>query len=317
MTTSTVGSDRGASPPGPPVAPEVSGFLDMLAAERNAAANTRAAYARDLTDFAAWCAAQEVSLVAATADQLRAYLASLSATAKPRTVARRLSALRQFFKYLASEDRRADDPSADLDAPRRGRPLPKVLSEAEMAALCDAVGRLDGASGARLRALVELLYATGLRVSELVGLPLGALGRDGESLRVRGKGGRERVIPIAAPARAAVAAWLCHRGGGDGVEAPLFPSATAAQGHLTRQRVGQLLKALALDAGLDPGAVSPHVLRHAFATHLVDHGADLPSVQKLLGHADISTTQVYTHVAVERLARVVRAHHPLSDTKRK
>jgi len=298
--------------------PSVDAFLDMLVAERGVARNTRQAYAADLADLATFLAPRGAVPESATTDQLRAYFASSSAAA-PRTVGRRLSAFRQFFRFLLSEGRRRDDPSAALDSPRLGRPLPKLLSEAEATALLAA--DLEGASPAeslRLAALIELLYGSGLRVSELVGLPIAAIGRDAVVLSVRGKGGKDRLVPVSEPARNALAGYLSVRpsfapGGRDSPW--LFPSSTSASGHLTRQRFAQLLKERAISAGIDPAKVSPHVLRHAFATHLIDHGADLRAVQKMLGHADIATTEIYTHVARERLQRVVRAHHPLAGRK--
>lgn len=311
--------------------PAVDGFLDMLVAERGASANTRDAYRRDLIDAARFLAgagtgaAAEsgtggIALDQAGADDLRRYLDHLGrdgTQAAVRTVARRLSALRQYYRFLVSEGLRDIDPAAVLDGPRLGRPLPKILSEAEVARLLDAAARLPGAEGLRLTALLELLYATGLRVSELVGLPLAAFIRDGRALVVRGKGGKERLVPLSEPARDALAAYLPHRAGFQvrGREARqaglLFPSRSSG-GALTRQRFGQILKDLALAADIDPARVSPHVLRHAFATHLLDHGADLRAVQKMLGHADIATTQIYTHVAGERLRQTVERHHPLA-----
>jgi integrase/recombinase XerD len=284
----------------------------MLAAERGAAPPTLAAYQSDLGDLAAFLAGSGGALEDADAPALHAYLAALTTRRlAPPTLARRLSAMRQFFRFLVSDGTRADDPSAGLEAPRRGRPLPKILGEAEVARLIAAAAR-PGAEGVRLRCLVEVLYATGLRVSELVGLPLAAAQRDPRFLLVRGKGGKERVVPLSAPARQALAAWLeCRRLPNGKASRWLFPSRGAA-GHLTRQRCGQLLKKLALAAGLDPALLSPHVLRHAFASHLLDHGADLRSVQQLLGHADIATTEIYTHVQSERLRRLVESAHPLA-----
>ncbi|MGQ9365611.1 site-specific tyrosine recombinase XerD [Azospirillum sp. ST 5-10] len=302
--------------------PHVDAFLDMLLAERGAAANTREAYDRDLADVALWLAQRGTPLEDASSEDLRAYLDHLvrsGAAPAPRTVARRLSALRQFFRFLVSEGRRSDDPSSVLDSPRQGRPLPKILSEAEVLALIDAAHRRGGPEGMRLVALLEILYATGLRVSELVGLPLSALLRDGRGLIVRGKGGKERMVPLSDPARAAIAAYLPLRpaflvAGREGRQAGfLFPSRSSAGGHLTRQRFAQILKDLTVEAGIDPDKVSPHVLRHAFATHLLDRGADLRSVQKMLGHADIATTQIYTHVVSDRLRRVVVENHPLAQ----
>jgi len=306
--------------------PHVENFLEMLVAERGAAVNTVDAYARDLKDFAGFLAPRGRAAHEAGIADLRAYLGQLNdAGMAPRTAARRLSTLRQFHRFLFGEGLRADDPTAGLDSPRQGRSLPKVLSEAEVEALLAAAYARPGAAGARLVALLELLYATGLRVSELVELPASAAARDPQVLIVRGKGGKERMIPLSEPARDALKA---HRtaaidkpgrgasaeGGAAGAARArkwLFPSRGAA-GHLTRQRVAQLLKELAVTAGIDPVKVSPHVLRHAFASHLVDHGADLRAVQKMLGHADISTTQIYTHVLDARLKALVRDHHPLS-----
>jgi integrase/recombinase XerD len=294
----------------------------MLAAERNAAANTSEAYRRDLEDFAAFLARRGGGLATAGAAEIRAYLARMArAGLAPRTAARRLSALRQFYRFLLAEGRRGDDPTAIVDGPRQGRPLPKLIGEDEVGRLI-AAAAAGGDGGLRLTALLELLYGAGLRVSELVALPLAAVLRDSRVLVVRGKGGKERMIPLGEPARAAVAAWLPARQrllpkdrSGRPVPSPwLFPS-RGASGHLTRQSFGQLLKALAPAAGIDPERISPHVLRHAFASHLLEHGADLRSVQTLLGHADIATTQIYTHVGGERLQRLVGTHHPLARAR--
>jgi len=295
----------------------IEAFLEMLAAERGAAPNTLVAYRSDLADFAGFLGAAEPSEQASTAD-VRRYLAHLAATRMtPRTAARRLSALRQFHRFLVLEGVRADDPTAGLDAPRLGRPLPKILAEDEARSLLEAAAKWPGAHGTRLVAMVELLYGAGLRVSELVGLKLAAARRDPRFLVVRGKGAKERLVPLGEPARAALAAYVAVR---DRFAVPgkasawLFPS-RGIEGHLTRRRCGQLMKELALGAGLDPARLSPHVLRHAFASHLIDHGADLRSVQDMLGHADIATTQIYTHVQGERLQRLVAAHHPLARRK--
>ncbi len=290
----------------------------MLIAERGAAANTIEAYRRDLADFAAFLAPRGVDMASADSEDLRAYFERLArAGMSSRTAARRLSALRQFYRFLYGEGLRPDDPSITLDGPRRGRSLPKYLSEEQVEALLAAARARPGAEGARLTALLELLYATGLRVSELVSLTRGAFARDGRVLSIRGKGDKERLVPLSAPARAALRAYLPHRAAalGEGRTSPwLFPS-HGRQGHLTRHRLGQLLKELAVAAGIPPAGVSPHVLRHAFATHLLAHGADLRSVQRLLGHADISTTQIYTHVLEERLQRLVQKHHPLAKRR--
>lgn len=292
----------------------------MLAAERGAAKLTLAAYRNDLIDAAGFLAdgGGRAALEAATTDDLRRYLAALTkAKMTPRTVARRLSALRQFYRFLVLERVRSDDPTVALDAPHLGRPLPKLLSEDEAAALLAATQRRTGPEGKRLLCLVELLYGAGLRVTELVGMPLAAAGHNTRFLVVRGKGDKERMVPLGEPARRALAAYLDIRRHflvPGQISRWLFPS-RSAQGYLTRRRCGQLLKELAVEAGLDSARLSPHVLRHAFASHLVDHGADLRSVQEMLGHADIATTQIYTHVQSGRLQRLVAAHHPLAHKK--
>ncbi len=298
----------------------VEAFLEMLAAERGASVNTIEAYQRDLIQCARFLAARDVVFGGARSEDLRSYLAALGETRlSPRTVARRLSALRQFYRFLFSEGLRADDPTAGLEAPRQGRSLPKVLSEGEVDAMLKAAHARSGPDGARLVAILELFYATGLRVSELVGLPVSAAARDPQVLIVRGKGERERLVPLNDAARQALAAYRVERGRflpGGRDSRWLFPS-RGKDGHLTRHRVAQMLKGLAGEAGIDPGRVSPHVLRHAFASHLLNRGADLRSVQKMLGHADISTTQIYTHVLDERLKALVRERHPLSRPERK
>ncbi|MFA5041418.1 MAG: tyrosine recombinase [Bdellovibrionales bacterium] len=293
----------------------LSSFLDMMLAERNAAANTRAAYARDLGDAAAFLARKKIDLVNANEDDLRAYLRGQSKNA-PRTQARRLSALRQFFRFLCSENFRKEDPTRLIDAPKQGRSLPKYLSEREVANLLKTVSNYPGDEGLRLRVMCELLYAAGLRVTELVTLPTSAIQFDRCVVLVRGKGGKERVVPLGDPALNAVQAWLPVRKKmlGEKRTSPyLFPSLMRGKtAPMTRQRLFQLMKELALAARLDPKRLSPHVMRHAFATHLIEHGADLRSVQSMLGHADIATTQIYTHMAGDRLARTVVDHHPLS-----
>ena len=292
----------------------VERFLEMQAGERGGAANTLDAYRRDLADLAARI---EVSLTAARPEDLRAYLADLyRRQLAPRTAARRLSTMRQFYRFLFSEGVRGDDPTDPLDSPRQGRPLPKILSEAEVDALLAAAKAAETPWHLRLNALLETLYATGLRVSELVALPDRALRRPPEMLIVRGKGGRERSVPLGAAARAALTAYLPVRAqfAPEGADARwLFPSRRSKTGHLTRARVAQMLKQLAIAAQIDPAKVSPHVLRHAFATHLLAHGADLRAVQSMLGHADISTTQIYTHVLDARLRQLVTTHHPLAE----
>jgi integrase/recombinase XerD len=294
----------------------------MLAAERGAAANTLAAYRRDLAALAGFARGRGLDpLRLATAD-LRGWQAAMATEGlAATTVARRLSAVRQFCRFLAAEGDRPDDPARDLDSPRRARPLPKILGLEEVERLLAAAVATPGPAGIRLTALLELLYATGLRVSELVGLPVAALARDGRSLTVRGKGDKERLLPLSQPAHAALTAYLPLRGHFAGPAAGranpwLFPSRQSKGGPLTRQRFGQLLKALAPPAGLEPRRLSPHVLRHAFASHLLEHGADLRAVQQLLGHADISTTQIYTHVVAARMRRLVETAHPLSAKRR-
>lgn len=290
----------------------------MLAAERGAAPLTVTAYHNDLSHLAAFLAAAGGALETADATLLHAYIASAaSARLAPRTLARRLSALRQFYKFLLIEGVRQDDPTAQLDTPRLGRPLPKILSESEIAGLISATQAWPGDEGTRLGCILELLYATGLRISELVTLPLAAARRDPRFFVISGKAGKERVVPLSEPCRLALGRYLECRDRFLSAGRPsrwLFPSRGGA-GHLTRQRAGQLLKELAGKAGLDPARLSPHVLRHAFASHLLDHGADLRSVQQMLGHADIATTQIYTHVQLDRLRRLVESAHPLARRK--
>lgn len=290
----------------------------MLTAERGAARLTVAAYRADLSDLSRFLAARATALEIADEPVLHAYLAAAATIhLAPRSLARRLSALRQFYKFLVIEGVRPDDPTTGLDTPRLGRPLPKLLSEAEVEGLLAAARAWPGDEGIRVLCLVELLYATGMRISELLTLPLAAAWRDPRYLMVRGKGGRERIVPLSEPARLALGAYLDIRDRLLPDAQPsrwLFPSRTGDR-HLTRQRCGQLLKELALRAGLDSARLSPHVLRHAFASHLLDHGADLRSVQQMLGHADIATTQIYTHVLSDRLSRLVHTAHPLARRK--
>ena len=300
----------------------VENFLDMMAAERGAAENTLDSYRRDLEDFSGFLSGRRRSAEDASTDHVRAYLKAMSELGlAPSTAARRLSTLRQFFKFLYDERVRADDPTTTIDSPRLGRSLPKYLSEDDVDLLLQTATEIPGAVGLRMTALMEILYATGLRVSELVSLPKSALSRDGNVVVVRGKGGKERMVPLGDHAAAAIAEYLGVREmflgkkgrKGDVAESPfMFPS-RGKDGYLTRVRFHQLLKELAMAAGLDPKRVSPHVLRHSFASHLLAHGADLRSLQQLLGHADISTTQIYTHVLEERLRALVETAHPLAD----
>jgi integrase/recombinase XerD len=292
----------------------IESFLEMMAAERAAAANTLDAYRRDLDDFSAFMVRRSRAVEAAEGDDLKAYVKLLNDCGMAaRTQARRLSCLRQFFGFLFAEGRRPDDPTSKLDAPKLGRPLPKYLSEAEVDALLAAARALPDDDGVMASALLELLYATGLRVSELVGLPLSAVARSPKVMVVRGKGSKERMVPLGDAARDAVAAWVEVRKRLLGKKASpfLFPS-HGESGHLHRDGFARMLKRLALAAELDPARVSPHVLRHSFASHLLAHGADLRSVQQMLGHADVATTEIYTHVLDEQRVRLVRSHHPLA-----
>ena len=291
-------------------------FLEMMAVERAAARNTLTAYGKDLEDASGFLAGRGRDLATASAEDMEAYFAELGARGlSPATAARRRASVRQFYRFVLGEGWRADDPSRRVDAPKKGRPLPKVLSREEVAALIAAAAARDGAQGLRLNCMIELIYASGLRVSELLALPLAALARDPAYLMVRGKGGKERLAPLNDAARTAVKAYLEVRSAlmpkGQKINLWLFPS-RGAGGRLTARRFAQLLDEAAAAAGIDPERVSPHVLRHAFATHLLEGGADLRVVQTLLGHADISTTQIYTHVAEDRLREVVQTKHPLA-----
>ena len=304
----------------------IEAFLEMMSAERGAAANTLDAYRRDLEDFSGFLASRGVAPVAAATDDLHAYLADLTARGFAATSqARRLSALRRFYRFLFAEGVRGDDPSGPVDAPKRRRPLPKIVAESEMAAiLAVAAERAEAAElppderlrAARLAALVALAYATGLRVSELVSLPAMAARPDLEVIAVRGKGGRERLVPLGAAAKRAIAAHVAVRAAaGLAGSRWLFPGA-GRSGHLTRQAFARDLKALAAAAGIPAARISPHVLRHAFASHLLAGGADLRVVQTLLGHADIATTEIYTHVLDDRIRALVETHHPLAGERR-
>ncbi|SFP26053.1 tyrosine recombinase XerD subunit [Mesorhizobium sp. NFR06] len=301
-------------------AARIEAFLEMMSAERGAAENTLSSYRRDLED-----ASEAISggLAGAGASDIRAYLDDIAARGfAPTSQARKLSAIRQFFKFLYAEGLRGDDPTGTLDSPRKGRPLPKTMSEAETGRLLDRAAQEAGESGLdgdrlaalRLHALVEVLYATGLRVSELVGLPVTVALRDDRFFMVRGKGDKERMVPLSTKARVAMRAWLAARAGQPAfAESPFLFPASSDSGHLSRQVFARDLKGLAARSGIAAAKISPHVLRHAFASHLLQNGADLRAVQQLLGHADISTTQIYTHVLEERLVRLVNDHHPLAD----
>jgi integrase/recombinase XerD len=299
----------------------VEAFLEMMSAERGAAENTLASYRRDLDDYARFLNGRGATFLGAGVDVVRAYLDDLDARGfAARSAARRLSALRQFHRFLVSEGARDEDPTGVIGGPKRRASLPKVLSEEEVTQLLERAREAAGAAetdGERLRALrlhalVELLYASGLRVSELVSLKAAALRKDVRYLTVRGKGGHERIVPLTDAARVAVAEYRnAADAAGHGVSPWLFPS-FGESGHLTRQAFARDLKDLASACGIKVAKVSPHVLRHAFASHLLQNGADLRVVQQLLGHADISTTQIYTHVLEERLRALVAEHHPLA-----
>jgi integrase/recombinase XerD len=313
----------------PVTAPErqlISLFLDMVAAERGGAANTLNAYSRDLGDLTGYLATRKRTISSATTADLRGYLVALADRGfAASSVARRLSAIRQLYRFLLAEGHRGDDPAAIIEGPKRGRPLPKVLSVAEVDRLIAAARQTVDAQQtrglARLRALrllclLELLYASGLRISELIALPASAARRDDDMLIVRGKGGKERLVPLNGAAKSAMrdyrAALIQWRRDRASQSKWLFAS-FGEDGHLTRQHAARELKELAITAGLHPEQVSPHVLRHAFASHLLHNGADLRVVQTLLGHADISTTQIYAHVPDERLKSLVRDLHPLGE----
>jgi integrase/recombinase XerD len=303
-------------------------FLDMLAAEQGAGANTVDAYRRDLEDLSAFIGGKGLTFNDVETQALRDYLEDLDERGfKSTSVARRLSALRHLFRFLLNERIRTDDPAAILSGPKRGRSLPKVLSIADVdlmltkaKALAEAEApALQRMRAARLYCLLEVLYATGLRVSELVALPVSAARRDARMIVVRGKGNKERLVPLNQSSKEAMTAYLAALDARRGENAKnaaatkwLFPS-SGDSGHLTRQHFARDLKDLALAAGIQPRLVSPHVLRHAFASHLLHNGADLRIVQTLLGHTDISTTQIYTHVVEERLKSLVRDLHPLGD----
>lgn len=301
-------------------------FLDMIATERNASRNTLDAYGRDLDDYAEFLAARGSDYMKADTQTIRDYLSALKKRAlAAASVARKLSAIRQLHRFLYTEGLRGEDPSAVLEGPKRGRPLPKIMTVAEVTKLLAAAHEAAASRGdskeeaarrlraLRLAALLELLYASGLRVSELIALPESAARTRSDAIIVRGKGNKERMVPIGDAAKRAMKAYLDARNENEKVSGQrwLFPS-FGESGHVTRQHVARELKLLAASAGIAPAKISPHVLRHAFASHLLANGADLRVVQALLGHADISTTQIYTHVLDERLKNMVRDLHPLA-----
>lgn len=299
----------------------IEAFLEMMSAERGAAGNTLSSYERDLEDLQSFLAAGNASALTAQSANLSAYLAHLGAQGfAASSQARKLSAMRQFYKFLYAEGLRGDDPTAILDAPKKGRSLPKIMSEDDVTRLLDLAAKDAAEPGpdqlARLRmlALLELLYATGMRVSELVSLPVKVLDQEGRFLIIRGKGNKERLVPLSRSAIAALGPYGQARQASlakTGDSPWLFPSA-GKEGYLPRQVFARDLKGLAARAGLRTAAISPHVMRHAFASHLLQNGADLRVVQELLGHSDISTTQIYTHVLEERLRELVQTHHPLA-----
>ena len=297
----------------------IEAFLEMMAVERAAARNTLTAYEKDLSDAQGFLAGRGRDMADAAAEDIEAYFQHLGVKGlSPATAARRRASVRGLYRFALGEGWRKDDPSRRVDAPKQGRPLPKVLSREDVNRLIAAAAARDGAAGLRLACLVELIYASGLRVSEVLALPVAAIARDPAYLIVKGKGGKERLAPLNETARVAIRAYLPARPGffAKGLkDSPwLFPS-RGAGGRLTARRLAQLLDEAAMGAGIDPAKVSPHVLRHAFATHLLEGGADLRAVQTLLGHADIATTQIYTHVASDRLKAVVEEKHPLSRSR--
>jgi integrase/recombinase XerD len=303
----------------------IEAFLDMMSAERGASANTLASYRQDLADFSGAMSRSGGGIRKASREDVKRYLAALSSSgAASSTQARRLSALRQFFGFLYSESVRGDDPTDAIDAPQRERTLPKILTRDDVEKLIEAATprNENDAEGLRRLCIVELLYASGLRVSELVTLPLSTLRNREGFLLVKGKGQKERLAPLNPAARDAIKRYAAVReeylpkGATRQKAERFFFCSRSAEGHLTRRRCHQILKELALEAGIDPEKLSPHVLRHAFATHLVEGGADLRSVQTLLGHADIATTQIYTHVAGDRLSKVVQSAHPLARRRK-
>jgi integrase/recombinase XerD len=300
----------------------IATFLDARAAELGAARNTRLAYGRDLANFADWLDRAGLDLQGADREAVETYLVQCDAEGlSPATRARRLSSIRQLYRFAVEEGWRAENPALRLIGPGRSKALPKTLSEAEVSRLLEAASQRGRTEGDRLRdaALFELLYATGLRVSELVGLPVAAVRGDPRMILVRGKGDKERMVPLSAPARAALSAWLAHRDAaeeaariaGRASSRFLFPG-EGRDGHLTRQYFHGLVKEAAVLAGISPARVTPHVLRHAFATHLLAHGADLRVIQILLGHSDVATTEIYTHVLDEHLTKLVLTYHPLA-----
>lgn len=306
-----------------PMAHWIQSFIEAQAAELDAATNTQLAYARDLTDFAGWLAPKKLQFMTATQDHVESYLIDCDALGLAKsTRARRLSAIKQIYRFAFEEGWREDNPAIRIKGPGRSKALPKTLDITEIERLLDAARGSKEAS--RNTCLMELLYATGMRVTELVSLPVSAARGDPAMLLVRGKGGKERMVPLSPPARDAVAAWLKMRDKQDELAQKkgaasskfLFPSRGVA-GHLTRHRFFGMIKEFAVAGGVSPAKVTPHTIRHAFATHLLAGGADLRSIQTMLGHADVATTEIYTHVLDERLTALVMDHHPMSRKESK
>lgn len=311
----------------PQVSKWIDSFLEMLASEKGAAQNTISAYDRDLIDADLFLQSRNTNVESAKSADIKAYIDELTNKTQikgdrknkttARTIARRISALRQFYKFIISEGVREDEPTSTVEAPKQKRTLPKILTEEEMNHVITVAGQKGNAASKRLVCLLEMIYSTGLRVSELVSLPVTAYQEDSQFMIVDGKGGRERMVPLTSAAQKALADYVAVRKqfvgeGDDGTQAQwLFPSKTSLKGHLTRQRFAQMLKDLSKAADMPMGKVSPHIIRHAFATHLLKNGADLRSVQKMLGHADIATTQIYTHMLDEEVNEKVQSKHPL------
>lgn len=307
-------------------AARLESFLEMMSAERGAAFNTLSSYESDLADLKEFLDGRKVGVAEAASADLSAYLEHLATLGfAASSQARRLSSMRQFYKFLYSEGLRGDDPTGILDSPRKGRALPKTMSVADVTALLAKASEEAQVEGPgqigriRMHLLLELLYATGMRVSELVSLPATVLRHEGRFLMIRGKGNKDRMVLLS---RAAISAMDAYENARKVLVPPkegvppsvwLFPS-NGKEGHLPRQVFARDLKDIAIRAGLSPSMISPHVLRHAFASHLLQNGADLRAVQELLGHQDISTTQIYTHVLEERLQELVQTHHPLAKT---
>ncbi|MGD9637648.1 MAG: site-specific tyrosine recombinase XerD [Alphaproteobacteria bacterium] len=293
----------------------IESFLEMIIAEGGASANTVAAYKNDLISLSLCLEEKGSDLKNAKEKDLRDFLAQLSKNGfAKKSQSRKISALKMFYRFLFTEEIIKINPSENLDSPKTGKSLPKYLSEDEIKLLIKAAGMIKGKRGLKIKALIELLYSTGLRVSELVGLPISAVARNPEFIIVRGKGSKERLVPLSTYAKDAVNAWLQTRSEQKGkkiISKWLFPS-DSKLGHLTRDGFFKIMKELALNAGINPERVSPHVIRHSFASHLVAHDADLRTVQKMLGHSDIATTEIYTHLLDEKLTSIVSNFHPLS-----